>query len=446
MRLLFLFLAGCPGTTKPTPDTGADDTAPPTETAEDTSPPLAYDVTSAELTTALAWTDGAVPYAGYSGTGTPSGFWLADPLGDPEQAFIYLLPWGADGALIEDAASLTLTTGPAGPDKIGYEDGRLSIPDAAADVGDWYGAGIAYQLTEPTASGELSDLALITVRGAHETGYTGRAIMLDADGDGSVDDLAVGSGVEPDYDPDHLGEIGIWLDVAAGIYDWSSADFHFPACAAVDRVLYGPVDFAIDAASGSLWVACPAANYESGVAEAYSVPMDAASEPAVTVRNVGGWTLSPDPRGGVWAGAQGGERLVYATESGDVTDYTGPGIYGAAPVVVEASTGQILMAVGSQARRSGVAPPATVRGRFAPGELGADGGDSESAVHLCDVTDIEAPTCATYHTAGEGIPCIGAVQALVEVGGTLWLGSAGWLSGSGTGCGVQMWSLSPALL
>lgn len=437
--LLFLFLAGCPGTTKPTPDTGADDTVAPTETAEDPPPTLTYDVTTATLTTALAWTEGAVSFAGYAGTGAPSGFYLADPFGDGEQAFIYLIPWGAGGALIEDAASLTLTTGPAGPDKIGYENGRLSIPDAAADVGDWYGAGIVYQLREPDASGALSDVALITVRGAHEIGYTGRAILLDADLDGDDDDLAVGSGVSPDYDPDHLGEIGIWLDVAAGVYDWASADFQFAACADVDRVLYGPVDFAIDAVSGSLWTACPSGNYKSGTAEVYSMPLDAGSEPALTVHDVGGWTISPDPRGGVWAGAQGGGWVTYATEGGERIDYDGSSYFGAAPVVVAASTGQILLAVGSQSREGGAVPPAPTVAGYEPGEIDAAGGTSESAVHLCDVTDLDAPVCATYHTAGEGVPCIGAVQALVEVDGALWLGSAGWLFGSGTGCGVQMW-------
>lgn len=463
---LMLFLCGCPTEGKPaTHDTGADDTATTSDSDSggDTAPPLTYDVSTGELTTALGWAAGLPPFAGYAGTGAPGGFYLADPVADGTVAYVYRIPWGASGALIEDTSDLLITLGYYDPDKLGFEGGFLSIPAANADVGDIASAGIGYSLTEPDTSGTIADLAAIGVEGGFENGYTGRTLHLDADGDGEADDLMVTAST---YESEEVhGEIAVYLDVEDLLYSWSDASFAFPACtdAGSSRISYGPVDLALDADGEHLWVACPASNYRSGIVEMYNLPLKARSSPVGGALNVGGWTIAPDPRGGVWAGSQGGGAVIYVTTGLDAlsaypfaTESDAGVLFGADPEVIETSTGQILLAVGAQTRSTDTLTVTPPRGGFDPGTFDApppdDSGDTVSAVYLCDVTALpvagsmgfaDLDTCARYEPS-EAVPCIGAVQALVEVDGVLWLASSGWLYGSGNGCGMQAWRLSPS--
>lgn len=421
------------------------------DTSGDTSdaPTLAYDVHTAAQTAALSWSGGMVPFAGYSGTGSPDGIYLADPFGDGSQAFIYRIPWTVEGALIvEDAADQSLSTGYAGPDKIGYEQGHLSIPDAAADVGDVFAAGIGYTFAEPPESGELGEQADVAIRGDVTDGYAARILWLDADGDGLTDDVAATQGREDTTD--YTGVVGIFLD-ASGVVDFADADLVLDACYRIEgsSIRWSPVDLALDE-DGYLWTTCPASNYHSGTAEAWALPLDAAPSSVIRVPDVGGWTVEPDPSGGVWLGSQGDGTLAYAhIPSGTVEEFTAPdssdSYFGAAPITLQTSTGQTLLVVGMQARSTSATLTYDSTGRFAPGETNPaldDGGDeADSAVYLCDITDghaLDEDHCARYSPT-EAAPCIGAVQGMEEFDGSVYLMSSGWLYGSGTGCGAQIW-------
>lgn len=436
----------------------ADTSEPPDTADSDTGnvPALIHDVHTATQTAALAWSGGLVPFAGYSGTGSPDGVYLADPFGNGTEALIYRIPWGAEGALIiEDASEASMTTGYAGPDKIGYEQGHLSIPDAAADVGDILAAGVGYTFADPPAPGDLGTQATVTIRGDVVDGYAARVLWLDADLDGAVDDIAATQGRD-DTDTYH-GIVGIFLD-AVGAMDFADADLVLDACQDVDgsRITYGAVDLALDV-DGYLWASCPSGNYHSGTAEAWSLPLDVAPESVIVVDGVGGWTVEPDPNGGVWLGSQGDATVTYAhIPSGTVETFTAPdgadSYFGAGPAILQTSTGQILLAVGMQARSTSAALTYDSTGRFDPGEIGAtmDGSDVEydSAVYLCDITDghtLDEDHCARYDPS-EAVPCIGAVQGMEEIDGSVHLMSSGWLYGSGTGCGAQIWRVDPVAI
>lgn len=410
--------------TKTTPDTAT------TDTGEPISPPPTYDVHDIALTAAHGWAGGAVPYAGYAGAGAPDGIYLADPFGDGTQALIYRIPWTVEGAsLVESAADRTLTTGLRGPDKIGYDQGHLSIPDAAADVGDVLAAGIGYSFATPPESGDISAQATVSIRGDVVDGYAARIIWLDADGDGAVDDVAATQGRD-DTDT-HMGVIGIFLD-AAGVQDFGEADLVLDACYRQDgtRISYGAVDLALDS-DGYLWASCPATNYHSGSAEAWPLPIDGGS-PSYAVINVGGWTVSPDPSGGVWLGAQGNGYLAYASAMSETVEaFTAPdaaeSYFGAAPFALQTEGGQTLILVGMQTRSTDDAAEAT------------------SAAYLCDITDgrtLDEDHCARIDPV-EAVPCIGAVQGLEEIDGVVYGFTAGWVYGSGTGCGVVIARLDP---
>jgi hypothetical protein len=419
-------------------------------------PMLAYDVHAATQTAALSWSGGMVPFAGYSGTGSPDGIYLADPFGDGSEALIYRIPWTADGALIiEDTAEAILTTGYAGPDKIGYEQGHLSIPDAAADVGDILAAGVGYTFASVPESGDLGEQATVTIRGDVADGYAARILWLDADLDGAVDDIAATQG--RDDTGTYHGVVGIFLDTV-GVLDFADADLVLDACQDVDgsRITYGAVDLALDS-DGYLWASCPAGNYHSGTAEAWSLPLEVAPASVIVVDGVGGWTVEPDPNGGVWLGSQGDATVTYANvPSGTVETFTTPdeaeSYFGAAPVTLQTSTGQTLLAIGMQARSTSAALTYDSTGRFAPGEANPafDGGgdEADSAVYLCDITDgraLNEDHCARY-TPTEAVPCIGAVQGMEEIDGSVYLMSSGWLYGSGTGCGAQIWRVDPVAI
>lgn len=444
-RLTLLLLAACEPVKTPTTETPIETGEGEGETAA--PDPILYDVTSASGTAALGWSEDRPAFAGYSGTGADARIYLADPLGDGSAAFVYGIPWTAEGALtIEDAAEVTITVGVYGPDKVGYEGGYLAIPDADADVADIPSAGIGYSLAEPSTSGALATLAALSVSGDTENGYAARILRLDADLDGDTDDMIA---TQSTYESDEThGEIGVFLNVTERAYSWAEADYQIPACTDFGdtNISYGPVDLALDAGGAHLWVACPSATYRSGAVEVYSLPLSAASVPDGGVQKVGGWTVAADPRGGAWMGSQGGGVVTYA--SADLTtvisaypyetESDSGSLFGARPEVIETAAGQVLLLVGAQTR--------TAEARAVP-----DGGDAGvSAVYLCDITDMPAEdetgfadlsaACGRY-TAPEGVACIGAVNGLIENGGVLRFFSSGWLFGSGDGCGAAIWKL-----
>jgi hypothetical protein len=458
---ILLLLAACEPTTKP--EKTPDEEVPAEGEGEGEAPTPTYDLASAELVYALPWAGGEILLGGYSGTGADGGFYLADPIGDGASAWIYRLPWAeTEASSIEDAAEVVIQTGFYSPDKIGFDAGRLTIPDANATVDGLSGAGIGYDLSEPDSSGVLSDLADVAVEGDTENGYAARTLRIDADGDGALDDLVA---TQSTYSDDDVhGEIGVWLDVESGVHAWASADHVFPACADVgsSSISYGPVDLAADTDGAHLWVGCPSATYRTGRVELYTTPLTSASEPVGGVPGVEGWTIHPDPRGGVWMGVRGGGALAYSGTDLEPIYMTvaddDSALFGAAPVVVETSTGQVVLAVGVQTRDSVESLlPVEIPAPFAVGDalsVPPDGGsEGGGGVYLCDVTAIpEAAadgtavlrTCDGYGVSSDsGVTCTGALQALVEREDGLYLGSSGWLFGSGYGCGVQVWRIAP---
>lgn len=458
MRTLILLslLAACEPTKTPaTPSAEGEG-----EGEGETPTPALYDVAAGSNTAALTWRAGSPAFAGYSATGGEQRLYLADPLGDGLAAYVYGVPWTASGSAdVEDAAEATLSVGLYGPDKLSFEAGLLGVPDADADVGEVPSAGIGYQLGEPVASGAVADLATLSISGDTETGYAARILRLDADLDGAADDALA---TQSTYDSEEVhGQLAVFLNVTERAYLWSEADAVVPACTDTEgsRIAYGPVDLAADVDGSHLWVACPASNYRSGVVELHALPLGGDTLVG-GVEGVGGWTVAPDPRGGVWAGSQGGGVVLhidtdltptsaypYLYESDDSA------LFGASPAVVETSAGQVLLVVGTQSRTSeaAFAPP---RGRFQPGTLdGAPAGDTaSSAVYVCDVTTLPSTDASGFadladcgrYTPPEGLGCVGGVQGVTEQGGAVYLFSAGWLYGSGASCGAGIWRLYPS--
>lgn len=455
MSRFLLLLAACTGDVKPTPsptDTGPFDSASEGEgeTGETSPAPALYDVSGAEIVVALPWSGGAIPFGGYAATVAAGGFYVADPLGDGTDAYVYRLPWGETSApTIEDAADRLITLGYLGPDKLGTSGDLVAVPDADADVGDIPSAGIGYLLAEPSAGGAVADLATYAVQGGYEGGYTGRLLILDADGDGSADDLIATATVESG---DAHGALAVYLDAEPGSYAWSEADYVLPACYEVEgaTVAYGPVDLALDASGDHLWVACPSTRYVNGLVERWDLPLSADAAPYGGVTGPGGWTVAADPRGGVWMGSAGGVVMYAPADLSDVLELApedGGDLFGFAPELVETSTGQILILVGEVTRsarsdgESARLAPLDLPPLFDPGDLPTappEAGESYSAVYLCDVTaGPSLDDCARYEVPDDqAVTCTGSVQGLVEREDGLWLASSGWEFGSGDGCGV----------
>jgi hypothetical protein len=482
MRFILILLAACgpmttpskDGTIHDTADTGHVDSGP--ILGDDTAAPMpTYDITSGALVYALPWLAGLAPFAGYAGAGADGGFYVADPVGDGVNAFVHRLPWTAtSAATVEDAAEVTLSAGLYGPDKLSYTGGLLSIPDADADVGDVASAGIAYLLPEPDAGGSLADAATYTFQGAYTVGYTGRAIWLDADGDGYDDDVVVTA--TADVRGVSNGALAVYLDAAPGSHTWADADAELVACYDHDEthIKYGPVDLALDAGGDVLYVACPAADYAEGSVELWSLPLvgeSGVSEPFAYLYGVGGWTITADPRGGAWAGSQGNGAVAYTsadarTAFGAYPEAMGDTVqegFGATPAIMQTSTGQILMAVGQQTRDpadtgSGSAirvaplslPPTFDAGPPSPPDGSST--DSTGSLWLCDVTDMPVPSdvthyahldCAEYERPKDSaVACAGGVQGIHEADGVLTVATAGWVYGTGDGCGVSAWAVS----
>lgn len=414
--LLLLLLAGCPGTTtKPTPATGAEEEAP-TETPEDTPPPT-YDTTSAELVTAAGWTTGLARFGGYSMAAAPGGLYIADPVTDGTHAAVYRLPWGTTAPIIEDGADLLLMLGYLGPDKMGYSGGKLAIADADQTTSVEH-AGIGYSLDEPTESGNIEDAGGLAIAGTVEKGYAAHILWFDADGDGVDDDVAATQGT---YGETHAGELGIFLDAPeSGSLTFDDADLLLPACEDIGgvNINYGPVDLTVDP-DGLLWAACPSNARQFGTIEGWTLPLDSAG-PVVQIPDVSGFSVVADPAGGVWAGVEGDGLVLRADQDGAISYYSGDDAryYGAAPMTLLTEGGQTLLAVGALSKSA----------------------DGSSFVALCDLTEGSDAGCTVYEPT-EAVPCIGAVQGLIEIGGVVWLSSSGWLYGSGDGCGVQVWRL-----
>ena len=482
MRLILILLAACgpmlPSKDDATSETGdtmlADSGGTPDDTDTSTGPSAAYDISGGSLVYALPWLSGLAPFAGYAGTGADGGFYVADPVGDGANAFVHRLPWTTtSAATVEDAAEVTLSVGPYGPDKMSCTGEMLSIPDAAADVGDIASAGIAYLLPEPAGSGALADAATYAFGGGYDTGYTGRAIWLDADGDGYDDDVVVTA--TADVRSVSNGALAVFLDAEPGIHAWTDADAELTACLDHDEthIKYGPVDLVVGASGETMYVACPAADYANGSVELWSLPLvgeAGTSEPFAYLYGVGGWTVVADPRGGAWAGSQGNGAVAYVsadahTAFGAYPETMGDTVqegFGAMPVLLETSTGQILMAIGQQTRDpadtgSGSAlrvaplnlPPTFDAGPPSPPD--GSSSDSAGALWLCDVSDMpEADPvthyahldCAEYtRPEDSAVACAGGVQGIHEADGVLTVATAGWVYGTGDGCGVSVWAV-----
>lgn len=441
-RLTLLLLAACEPVTDKTPETpvetgeGEGETAESADTADTTTEPPVYDVTAGALTSLLSWERGVGPFRGYSATSSPSGVYLADPMGTRAGASVYRIPWTTEGVLvIEETAEVTLSVGRYGPDKLDYDlaTGMLSIPDADADTDAAEHAGIAYSLPEPTESGELSDLASYSFAGGHETGYTGSVLWTDADGDGTADDALVTSTTLDD--PLFIGELAVYFDPSEGDWLWEEADLHIDVCNLRDTaaLAYGPVD--ITESDGYIYVACPSSSYAEGTVEVLQPPFDEGDEaPGAAILgaylDVSGWFVAADPRGGVWMDARGrailqyspgpAARHWYGLYAGDSYE-----AFGAAPYVFQTEGGQTLLLVGEQQV------------------------SSTSGVYLCDVTELPAEdefsdvadlTCG-YYAVPEGLTCTGAIQGATELDGALYFYSSGWVFGSGDGCGAAIWKL-----
>lgn len=441
-----------------------------------TAPTLTYDLSAGSLVYALPWLAGLAPFAGYAGTGADGGFYVADPVGDGTSAFVHRLPWTAtSAATVEDAAEVTLSTGLYGPDKASYTGGLLSIPDADATADGVAHAGIAYLLPEPGADAALADAATYAFQGGYDTGYTGRAIWLDADGDGYDDDVIVTA--TADVRGVSNGALAVFLDAAPGVHAWSDADAEVVACYDHDEthIKYGPVDLAVDANDETMYVACPASDYANGSVELWSLPLvgeAGVSEPFAYLYDVGGWTVAADPRGGAWAGSQGNGSVAYTSADGHTAFGAYPETmgatvqegFGATPAILQTSTGQILMAIGQQTRDpadtgSGSAlrvapldlPPTFNAGPPSPPDGSSSG--AAGALWLCDITDLpEADSvthyahldCAEYaRPEDSAVACAGGVQAIHEdPAGVLTFATAGWVYGTGDGCGVSMWQIA----
>ena len=323
---------------------------------------------------------------------------------------------------------------------------KMQSSGRAVAIADALGAGTAYEV-EDGAAGALADVALTSVSGGYDGGYTGVLVWLDADGDGSDDDLVATSGLYGDLgwseEPDggHYGELAVFLD-AAGSMAWPDADIYLPACADGGRKQWGPVQTVTDGAT--LAAACPGYGYRDGAVEGWALPLtERAADWSV---EASGYYVAAQPSGYV-ADARG-SGLVWVQPDGAHVTREVPidgDLPGTAPDVLVTSSGRVLLVTGSQARTSsgiGITPS---RGRMDPGEYPwqLDGDTSYlGGVAVCDITaGWDSAMCATADLPDDGYAtCAGAVQGLVEAAdGTVYATSAGWVFGSGDGCGATVW-------
>ena len=394
-----------------------------TDTASDTDTSGAYDVLGFETIAALPWKPELLDRAGTSGGASQRGFWVNDPSREGESftaggpSYAYRVPWSPDGDDVQEAADITVSAGVSGARVVGMDAGTLSVNTIDAVTGDY----AINRMPEPTESGDLSDLVdLKLVFDDSGSTYWNQSGMMDADGDGSADDLVTagraGFGT-------NTGRIALVVDApSAGTL--TAADMTMlDACeerSGAD-VAFGAMAVTPDA-DGSVWVTCASSDRATGYAEHRA---SLSSEPDARVLGVSGWSASPDPRGGVWLGAEGAGEVVYAHTDGTSERYAMEGFpfFGSAPAVVEVGD-QIVLAVGALGTYEAPA----------------------SAVYVYEITgSTDLDTIPYNRLEPDGnVLCLGGVNALVGRSDGLYLASSGFLLDTEQGCGIQMWGLEVA--
>lgn len=415
--MLYLFLLACAGEKIATTDTAAPTAA---DTSQDTSPPEVEPVEPV-LTAVGSVGVGALDtsFAGYSFAAVADGFaWTATAEG-----VVYVCSSTAIGD-VADICEARWTGQEWSIDKIARDGDRLSVADAL-------GSGIAYTVPD-NSTGALADVYATRVDGAYPDGYAGASLHIDADGDGDADDLATTTSLNGSIgwnaSPDYYGEIAVFLDATEGVWAWGEADYLLPACADGGVIAWGPTQLVTDGAM--LYAGCPAASYGEGAVEGWALPLT--SRPADwQVLGPSGWYLTPRTYDGVFADGRrdgviytiqpDGEWRALSLPSEDALD-------GAAPSLLRTSSGRVLLAYGAQPQTSS-------------GLMPDDGGDQYGTVTVCDVSQgWYSRLCAEVATPDDGYAtCTGAVQALLEIDGVVYVGSSGWVYGSGDGCGATTW-------
>lgn len=448
--MLYLYLLACAGekitttdTAAPAGDSAADTAGSPDDSAAD-DPSLDPVQPSLVAVGSVGVGDLEPSFAGYSFAGVADGFaWTATAEG-----IVYVCSPTAVGD-VADICEARWSGQEWSIDKIARDGALLSVADAL-------GAGIAYTVADGSA-GALGDVYETRVDGAYPEGYAGTSLHIDADGDGDEDDLAVTTSLDGSIgwsgSPDYYGEIAVFLDALAGAWVWGEADHLLPACADAETIAFGPTQIVSD--GDVLYAGCPATGYGDGAVEGWALPLT--SRPADWVAlGPSGWYLAGRPEGGVYADARreggvyairpDGDHLLRAVDIGGDLD-------GAGPATLTTSEGRTYIAIGSQPRSStGLAPvagagewPWQVRSLDAgtPGPRAAEGG-FYGAIMVCDITggDWDARLCATAELPDDSYAtCTGAVQALVEIDGEVYVSSSGWVYGSGDGCGTTTWRI-----
>lgn len=453
MLVLFL-LAAC----EPSKSSPATDTSAPTETGigpadtdtdVDTGPSGPTPTLPVLATVGSYGVGGLDPtFAGYSAHAGSAGLlWTETASG-----IIWRCPYEGVGE-IDEACEPALAGQAWSIDKMQSTGRALAIADAL-------GAGVAYEVPDD-ATGALADVALTSVAGGYDGGYTGVLLWLDADGDGSDDDLVATSGLYGDLgwsetpESGYYGELALFLD-ASGTLAWTDADLYLPACADGGRRQWGPVATATDGTT--LAAACPGYGYREGAVEGWALPLT--GRPADWSAEASGYYLAARP-GGYIADARGSGLVWIQPDGAHVTrELAVDGeLPGTAPAVLVTSSGRVLLAVGSQARTSsalGEGSTYDTLGRLVPhpGRLAAGSAEwpwqrsmagEESyygGIAVCDITDgWDASLCTVADLPSDGYAtCTGAVQGLVEAeDGTIYATSVGWVYGSGDGCGATAW-------